>query len=209
MYPHIPHTVMNETRRATAAARFQISRCPKMMAALIALLGSTRLGSHSLSRARTPMSARVFDRLFSGGASAALPTTFRALADGADGAPPSWAQLRERALQTPTGARLAAEDAERANGGGPPHRAAKLRLFGHSPSDVRIKLYRDSAGEPWPASQGARQPAPRARAMRCATMASRGSPLPCARRGAAQRGAPTARRCGSSLRRSACRTPSS
>lgn len=112
---------------------------------VVASLFPLALGNN-LARARTPMTARVFDRLFSGGAAAALPTSFRALSDGGLGGPPTWEQLTEKALATPTGARLAAEDKERESGGGPPHRASKLRLFGHSPADVRITLYRDSAG---------------------------------------------------------------
>ncbi|KAJ1616252.1 glutathione S-transferase, partial [Pavlovales sp. CCMP2436] len=89
------------------------------------------------------MTARVFDRLFSGGGAATLPTTFRALADASDA--PSWDELKARLLKTPTGARLAVEDEARMRGGGPPHRASKLRLFGKQESDVRITFYRDSA----------------------------------------------------------------
>ncbi|CAE8637294.1 unnamed protein product [Polarella glacialis] len=61
-------------------------------------------------------------------------------------ATPSWDQLRDRVLATPVGAKLQSEDAERAVGRGPPHRASKLRLFGaKSAETVRVTFYRDSA----------------------------------------------------------------
>lgn len=59
---------------------------------------------------------------------------------------PTWQQLSERVLATQTGAKLRAEDAERARGLGPAHRASTLRLFDALSSDkIRVKLYRDSA----------------------------------------------------------------
>eukprot|EP00632_Arachnochrysis_sp_CCMP2950_P006847 CAMPEP_0185717042 /NCGR_PEP_ID=MMETSP1164-20130828/44046_1 /TAXON_ID=1104430 /ORGANISM="Chrysoreinhardia sp, Strain CCMP2950" /LENGTH=462 /DNA_ID=CAMNT_0028384679 /DNA_START=68 /DNA_END=1456 /DNA_ORIENTATION=- len=55
-------------------------------------------------------------------------------------------ELKAAVLATPTGTALAEEDALRAKGRGPPHRASKLRLFdepdGYEP---RVTLYRDSA----------------------------------------------------------------
>ncbi|KAL1504369.1 hypothetical protein AB1Y20_010775 [Prymnesium parvum] len=58
---------------------------------------------------------------------------------------PSWDALRDHAFSTATGARLAAEEQQRAEGGGPAHTDAKLRLFGTPESEVRVVLYRDSA----------------------------------------------------------------
>eukprot|EP00929_Paragymnodinium_shiwhaense_P112873 TRINITY_DN81134_c0_g1_i1.p1 TRINITY_DN81134_c0_g1~~TRINITY_DN81134_c0_g1_i1.p1 ORF type:complete len:463 (-),score=100.19 TRINITY_DN81134_c0_g1_i1:180-1568(-) len=59
---------------------------------------------------------------------------------------PSWQDLLARSQQTQTGVKLAAEDADRAAGRGPAHRASTLRLFGaRSKDEVRVKLYRDSA----------------------------------------------------------------
>eukprot|EP00927_Polykrikos_kofoidii_P065776 TRINITY_DN61492_c0_g1_i1.p1 TRINITY_DN61492_c0_g1~~TRINITY_DN61492_c0_g1_i1.p1 ORF type:complete len:497 (-),score=61.53 TRINITY_DN61492_c0_g1_i1:81-1469(-) len=67
-------------------------------------------------------------------------------ATGEVSAPPSWSELRTRALATPTGSQARRDDDERARGYGPPHRASKLRLFGaESAEDVRVTLYRDSA----------------------------------------------------------------
>ena len=59
---------------------------------------------------------------------------------------PSWQSLRARVAATPTGARLEHESDLRSRGLGPPNAAATLRLFdAPSPSDVRVKLYRDAA----------------------------------------------------------------
>lgn len=59
---------------------------------------------------------------------------------------PTWQDLMQKVLTTPTGARLKAEDEERSQGYGPPHRSSTLRLFGAKHKDeVRVKLYRDSA----------------------------------------------------------------
>ena len=61
-------------------------------------------------------------------------------------APPGWAALKSRATETPTGARLADERAQRALGRGPPHTDALLRLFDAPDEDaVRVTLYRDDA----------------------------------------------------------------
>jgi hypothetical protein len=60
---------------------------------------------------------------------------------------PSWQDLRKRILDTPTGARLQTEQANRAVGLGPPHTDALLRLFSENANDVRVTLYRDQAGE--------------------------------------------------------------
>jgi hypothetical protein len=120
-----------------------------MAALLVGVATISALNPSALARARAPMATRVFDRIFSGalGAATPLPTNFRALADGADGqSAPSWDALRAKVLQTPTGQRLAAEDLAREQGEGPPHRAAKLRLFGQDITNVRLTFYRDSAG---------------------------------------------------------------
>eukprot|EP00931_Biecheleriopsis_adriatica_P088385 TRINITY_DN62719_c0_g1_i1.p1 TRINITY_DN62719_c0_g1~~TRINITY_DN62719_c0_g1_i1.p1 ORF type:complete len:486 (-),score=83.49 TRINITY_DN62719_c0_g1_i1:31-1404(-) len=58
---------------------------------------------------------------------------------------PTWQQLGEMILSTPTGRKLQAEDAERERGHGPAHRSSKLRLFEASEKEIRVKLYRDSA----------------------------------------------------------------
>ena len=53
-------------------------------------------------------------------------------------------ELMARVKKTPYGAQLVKEDAERAEGRGPPLRTAKLRLFDTS-EEPRVVLYRDSA----------------------------------------------------------------
>jgi hypothetical protein len=59
--------------------------------------------------------------------------------------PSAWPTVQSRVAATPAGARLAADDAARAEGGGEPHRASTLRLFGKTEADVRVTFYRDSA----------------------------------------------------------------
>ena len=59
---------------------------------------------------------------------------------------PEWHELREKLLATPTGGRLSAERDLQAQGRGPPHTDALLRLFdAKDESEVRVTLYRDSA----------------------------------------------------------------
>merc|ERR1719440_2554804 len=59
---------------------------------------------------------------------------------------PSWADLKSMAEQTATGQQLLKAESERALGAGAAHTDAKLRLFGGKESDVRVTLYRDTAG---------------------------------------------------------------
>jgi len=61
------------------------------------------------------------------------------------GSAPSIESLRSSLLSTSVGSTLAEEAALRAEGNGPPHTDALLRLFGKSESDVRVTLYRDTA----------------------------------------------------------------
>jgi len=58
---------------------------------------------------------------------------------------PTWEQLAQGAAATPTGERLAAEEASRSEGSGAPHTDARLRLFGGAAEEVRVTLYRDHA----------------------------------------------------------------
>lgn len=59
---------------------------------------------------------------------------------------PTWQDLQKRVAATAVGSRLQAEDIEREQGRGPPHRSSKLRLFqATKPEDIRVTLYRDSA----------------------------------------------------------------
>ena len=58
---------------------------------------------------------------------------------------PSWKVLQEQVAATATGQRLAAEAEARAQGAGPAHTDATLRLFGQPESAVRVTLYRDDA----------------------------------------------------------------
>lgn len=58
---------------------------------------------------------------------------------------PAWSDLQTKVYATATGKEMLAAEAERNQGGGLAHTDAKLRLFGKSPDDVRVVLYRDTA----------------------------------------------------------------
>eukprot|EP00667_Euglena_gracilis_P003652 EG_transcript_3663 len=59
---------------------------------------------------------------------------------------PSWDALQQRVLATPTGQHLQRQVELRAVGEGDPHIDTALRLFGRPESDIRVTLYRDTAG---------------------------------------------------------------
>lgn len=117
---------------------------------------------------------------------ASAPASASASATAAD---MDWPTLHQRASETPTGARLASELAQRALGKGPTHTDSLLRLFGNDKeSDVRVTLYRDTAA--WcPYCQKARS---------CECWCSACSPWL----------SHALHRCGSCLRRSRCPTKS-
>eukprot|EP00959_Pyramimonas_sp_CCMP1952_P178561 3732366-Pyramimonas_sp.AAC.1 len=61
-------------------------------------------------------------------------------------AAPSWTDLKEQLATSPTAKALDEQVKQLALGAGKADSNAKLRLFGHQESEVRLTLYRDHAG---------------------------------------------------------------
>ena len=60
-------------------------------------------------------------------------------------AAPSWTDLKEQLSSSPTAKELDEQVKQLELGAGKPDTNAKLRLFGHKESEVRLTLYRDHA----------------------------------------------------------------